>query len=304
MYGATPARWSGMCSAPLPGRRERASRYPRPASPASAGGAQEAVRGRNAGGSGTIGAPADRRAQLGPAFAERASRYDREASFPHENYAELREAGFLGLCIPARYGGLGASFADYMHTAAELARFCPMTALTFNMHCQTMLWTGLVADDLDFAESDRDGHERVRAALYRGVLEDGHIHSQPLSEGVSRGATAGVTTKAEPTDGGWRVSGAQDLRLAGRRRRLLQPDLRGARRDVGALPLGPQRHAGRAHRRRVGSARHARHGLAHAAVRGRVRAAGRRAAADRRLRPAQRALAVRLHDADADLRRA
>jgi alkylation response protein AidB-like acyl-CoA dehydrogenase len=49
--------------------------------------------------------------ELGPAFAERASRYDREASFPHENYAELREAGFLGLCIPARYGGLGASFA-------------------------------------------------------------------------------------------------------------------------------------------------------------------------------------------------
>ena len=137
-------------------------------------------------------------AELGPAFAERASRYDREASFPHENYAELREAGFLGLCIPARHGGLGASFADYMHTAAELARFCPMTALTFNMHCQTMLWTGIVADDLDFSEADREQHERVRSALYRGVLEEGHIHSQPLSEGVSRGATAGVTTKAEP----------------------------------------------------------------------------------------------------------
>ena len=28
--------------------------------------------------------------ELGPAFAERASRSDREASFPHENYAELR----------------------------------------------------------------------------------------------------------------------------------------------------------------------------------------------------------------------
>ena len=145
--------------------------------------------------------------ELGPAFAERASRYDREASFPHENYAELREAGFLGLCIPARHGGLGASFADYMHTAAELARFCPMTALTFNMHCQTMLWTGIVADDLDFSEADREQHERVRSALYRGVLEEGHIHSQPLSEGVSRGATAGVTTKAEPTEGGWRING-------------------------------------------------------------------------------------------------
>jgi alkylation response protein AidB-like acyl-CoA dehydrogenase len=144
---------------------------------------------------------------LGPAFAERASQYDREAAFPFENYAELREAGFLGLCIPARYGGLGASFADYMHVAAELARFCPMTALTFNMHCQTVLWTGIVADDLDLAPDDRERHERTRQELYRAVLEQGEIHSQPLSEGVSRGATAGVTTRAVPTEGGWLVSG-------------------------------------------------------------------------------------------------
>jgi len=34
---------------------------------------------------------------LGPAFAGRAARYDREASFPHENYAELRDAGMLGV---------------------------------------------------------------------------------------------------------------------------------------------------------------------------------------------------------------
>ena len=34
---------------------------------------------------------------LGPAFAERADRYDREASFPHENYADLKNAGLLGL---------------------------------------------------------------------------------------------------------------------------------------------------------------------------------------------------------------
>jgi alkylation response protein AidB-like acyl-CoA dehydrogenase len=144
---------------------------------------------------------------LGPAFAERAPRYDREASFPFENYADLREAGFLGLCIPERYGGLGASFADYMHVAAEIARFCPMTALTFNMHCQTMLWTGIVADDLDLAPDDRERHEAIRTALYRRVLELGEIQSQPLSEGVSRGATAGVTTVAARADGGWKVTG-------------------------------------------------------------------------------------------------
>src|SRR5262249_11383382 len=124
-----------------------------------------------------------------------------------ENYADLHEAGLLGLCIPERYGGLGASFADYMHVNAELARWCPMTALTFNMHSQTVLWTGIVADDLDFAPAERERHERTRAALSREILEQGSIMSQPLSEGVAKGATTGVTTTATPVEGGYHVNG-------------------------------------------------------------------------------------------------
>ena len=44
-------------------------------------------------------------------FAPRAARWDEEASFPFENYADLREAGFLGLCVPREQGGLGADYA-------------------------------------------------------------------------------------------------------------------------------------------------------------------------------------------------
>jgi alkylation response protein AidB-like acyl-CoA dehydrogenase len=144
---------------------------------------------------------------LGPAFAERAAGYDREAAFPFENYAELREAGMLGLCIPERYGGMGASFQDYMHVSAELARYCPMTALTYNMHSQTTLWTGILADDLDMPAEARERHERIRTGLYRWILEDGAIMSQPLSEGIARGATAGVATTATPAPGGYHVNG-------------------------------------------------------------------------------------------------
>ena len=45
-----------------------------------------------------------RAAALGPAFAARAERYDREASFPFENYDDLRGAGLLGICVPNAYG--------------------------------------------------------------------------------------------------------------------------------------------------------------------------------------------------------
>jgi hypothetical protein len=99
--------------------------------------------------------------EIGPTFRERAPQYDREASFPFENFDDLYDAGFYGLCIPTRYGGLGASFNDYMHIGAAIGAYCPMTALTFNMHTQTVLWTGVAADDLDMSDEHRAAHEAL-----------------------------------------------------------------------------------------------------------------------------------------------
>ena len=144
---------------------------------------------------------------LGPTFAERAVGYDRDARFPHENYGDLRAAGLLGLCVPARYGGLGADFATYGLVSEELGRYCGSTALTFNMHTATMLLCGQIADDLEMPAEERATHERRRAAMYANVIDDGHLHAQPFSEGNAPGATAGVTTTAVPVDGGWRLSG-------------------------------------------------------------------------------------------------
>jgi alkylation response protein AidB-like acyl-CoA dehydrogenase len=75
---------------------------------------------------------------LGPAFARRAAKYDREASFPHENYADLKGAGLLGLCVPEKFGGMGADLPTYALVSATLGKYCGATALTFNMHaCST-----------------------------------------------------------------------------------------------------------------------------------------------------------------------
>src|SRR5690349_10015293 len=72
-------------------------------------------------------------------FAPRAERYDREASFPFENYDDLRAARLTALCVPERHGGLGAGFRTYCIVSAELGRWCGATALTFNMHvCSTL----------------------------------------------------------------------------------------------------------------------------------------------------------------------
>ncbi len=146
-------------------------------------------------------------ASLGPAFAARAERYDRDASFPDENFDDLAAAGFLTLCIPERFGGLGADFATYALVSEELGRHCGSTALTFNMHTATCLLTGPIADALDLADDDRVLLDEKRAAMFADIVDHHTIHAQPFSEGISTGATTGIATTATPVEGGYRVTG-------------------------------------------------------------------------------------------------
>ena len=148
-----------------------------------------------------------RAAEMGTSFAGRATKYDAEASFPYEDFAELRDAGFLALCVPEHFGGLGADFATYCRVANEIGRHAPATALAFNMHCVTMLLAGQIADDLTWTDGERQILEDRRRVLYAGVVEQGTLHSQPFSEGNAPGATAGFSTRAEPVEGGYRISG-------------------------------------------------------------------------------------------------
>ncbi len=148
-------------------------------------------------------------------FAPRAAAYDRDATFPFADYADLHAAGFLALCVPERYGGLGATFETYCLVAEQIAQGNASTALTFNMHCLTMLMMGDIADRLPMSEQMRARHERLRAAKYRDVVEQGVFYGQPHSEPVELGQTdAALTvggrrfgTTARKVDGGYVVNG-------------------------------------------------------------------------------------------------
>ncbi|ETW94560.1 MAG: BEC protein [Candidatus Entotheonella factor] len=141
-------------------------------------------------------------------FAPRAAMYDQNASFPFENYADLRQAGLLALCIPERYGGMGADFATYCLVSEEIARSCGATALTFNMHCSTMMWIGQLADELDMSPAERQAHESRRTRVYQHVLENGHLYAQPFSEGhQSQSGRLIFQCRAKRTEGGFRISG-------------------------------------------------------------------------------------------------
>lgn len=141
-------------------------------------------------------------------FAPRAAQWDEEASFPFPNYDDLRQAGLLALCVPESHGGLGADYPTYMMVAAEIGRFCGATALTYNMHICSTMWTGVLAEGIPMTEAQREEHARRRELHFKRVVEGGAVYAQPFSEGSAAAAgRAPFGTTARKVAGGWVVNG-------------------------------------------------------------------------------------------------
>ncbi|HYI52231.1 MAG TPA: acyl-CoA dehydrogenase family protein [Microbacterium sp.] len=85
---------------------------------------------------------------------ERAVIHDRDNTFPDEDLAELKDAGYLSILVPTELGGAGLGLAEASVLQQRLAGAAPATALAINMH---LVWTGVAKvladrgiDDLRF----------------------------------------------------------------------------------------------------------------------------------------------------------
>jgi acyl-CoA dehydrogenase len=59
---------------------------------------------------------------------------DREARFPHEAVAALREERMLSALVPKELGGRGSTIAEVAVSCEMLGRFCASTAMIYAMH--------------------------------------------------------------------------------------------------------------------------------------------------------------------------
>ena len=69
-------------------------------------------------------------------FAERAGAYDRDNRFFHEDFEDLRQAGYLTLPVPSELGGGGLNLAEMCREQRRLGYHAPATALGINMHAR------------------------------------------------------------------------------------------------------------------------------------------------------------------------
>ncbi len=138
--------------------------------------------------------------------APRAAEQDRTKSFPYELVAAMGELGLMGIPFPAEYGGGGADSLSYALAVEELARVDSSTAITLAAHTSlgTMpiyLW----------------GSDEQRADWLPSLCSGQRLAAFGLTEPEAGSDPGGMTTRAEPVAGGYRLSGltrvGEDLRI-------------------------------------------------------------------------------------------
>lgn len=68
-----------------------------------------------------------------------AARVDAEGAFPAEAVAALRDAGLLGLTLPAAVGGLGGGPQELVEVVSRVAAGCGSTAMVYLMHVAAVM---------------------------------------------------------------------------------------------------------------------------------------------------------------------
>jgi alkylation response protein AidB-like acyl-CoA dehydrogenase len=143
---------------------------------------------------------------LASRFAERATGYDAAGSFPAEDFADLRKTGLLGLMVPQRLGGLGASFRDYTEVALELSRGSGATALIYNMHASVTGALAQTPEELARALGAPEWFFQARDRILKQAAE-GSLYGVAMSERGAGSRLSQLSTVYAPEGDGYRIKG-------------------------------------------------------------------------------------------------
>jgi alkylation response protein AidB-like acyl-CoA dehydrogenase len=136
---------------------------------------------------------------LAARFAERAAVHDREGSFPHENFADLRDAGYLKLTVPSEFGGDEASLHELVALQERLAYGDGSTALAVGWHIGQVL----------HLRTTRKWPDRLFGELCQAIVAEGAMINTFASEAASGSPSRGgkPETTAIRDGGGWLITG-------------------------------------------------------------------------------------------------
>lgn len=135
-------------------------------------------------------------AELTPSFRDTAPELEASATLPVENLRALHAAGLDTAFLPVDLGGAGASMRCFGRVVGAIADACPSTACMWLMHMGAAI--GLV----QMAPPPAD-------EMFATALRDGRRFANALSEPTGGNLFLTPLQTAEPTGGGWTLTGAK-----------------------------------------------------------------------------------------------
>ncbi|MBY7144249.1 acyl-CoA/acyl-ACP dehydrogenase [Virgibacillus sp. NKC19-3] len=132
-------------------------------------------------------------------FFERAKEHDEEATFPFDNFNDLKEIDYPALTVPQKYGGLGISLYELLTYQETIAKADGSTALSIGWHMGLNKHLG----------ENGSWDEEKYAAFARNVVETGALLNNAASEPATGSPTRGgkPETVAKKEGSGWVING-------------------------------------------------------------------------------------------------
>ncbi len=137
--------------------------------------------------------------------APQAAALDAEDRVPFGTLEKLSQMGFMGLCVPERYGGKGLDFLSYCLLIEELSRADAGIGVTLAVHTSAGTLPILLF-----------GTEEQKARWVPPLARGERIGSFALTEPSTGSDAAAIETRAERVEGGYSISGHKQWITNGR----------------------------------------------------------------------------------------
>ncbi|WP_077065138.1 acyl-CoA dehydrogenase family protein [Gracilibacillus massiliensis] len=141
--------------------------------------------------------------KLAEIFAGRANQVDEEATFPYENFEEIKESGLLSLTVPKEYGGSGINLVEFLQVQQQLAKGDGPTALSLGWQL------GVILEQAENRNWSKANFEKVSRLI---VEEKALINLAQTEKATGSPSRGGIpTTIAKKEQNGWRINGAKSF---------------------------------------------------------------------------------------------
>jgi len=137
-------------------------------------------------------------------LAPKASEYDEKEQIPEDNYAKLKELGFMGMCVPEQYGGPGFDYVSYTLAMIEFSKACASTATMVSV-------SNSLVNDIML----KFGSEELKKAYLPRVCSGEIVGAFSLSEPEAGSDAGNTATMAVDKGDHWVINGVKNFTTGG-----------------------------------------------------------------------------------------